>query len=449
MASYEPSEIATAVALMYSHNKLLAYSKDRSCLKDLIVDAKKKLKSMPLTGGVIQFGSSSIKAGFINELDENNEKVLKDMAVGISAAIGIRNTMASCSSGKTPTIYMTGDSWPPDVEPFKVSAYGFKDYNSSDIIVTADKKAFFGISLKKKNNPAAQSPTLINKAFDTALDETGLQPIELERLQELKQKVVKMRVKFFSEVVIESVDKGIIRWQDINNINGSKLKTISEWNTFKATAAGKEELFYATKRNKVLFPKETYIDTKGYANHKEGYLYDVTTDQNSMRYFVNSKLTDSNSPLWKSFLGVMNEYSDVFADILINIVLKTKMYEELTKQEIDSKGYKFRFYLATGVADISTKGNVTISNATVTSLKTTLCGLTRIEKLSESKKYQIVLDTEKQEKSNAAKIFFKIKRGDINILDMELRYKGSFNPQPQFQGTINEQFKKLLDKECT
>ena len=34
---------------------------------------------------------------------------------------------------------------------FKVDAFGFSSYNSSDLIVTTDNVNFFGISLKKKN----------------------------------------------------------------------------------------------------------------------------------------------------------------------------------------------------------------------------------------------------------------------------------------------------------
>jgi hypothetical protein len=37
-------------------------------------------------------------------------------------------------------------------------------------MATADKKTFYGISLKKKRKTNAGEPTLINKAFDSVLD---------------------------------------------------------------------------------------------------------------------------------------------------------------------------------------------------------------------------------------------------------------------------------------
>jgi hypothetical protein len=450
MASYEPSEIATAAALMYSNKELMDYAKDRSGLITLIEDAKKKLEKMPVQGGIVQFGSAAIKTGFIKEMNERDDKFINDMATGISAAIGVRNHVMTSTNAPTnkPGIYMTGDSWPDEVEPFRVSAYGFADYNSSDIMVTGDKKTFYGVSLKKKAKPEAPDPTLINKAFDTALDEKGLKPDELRKVKALKSKVVETRIKYFSDVVIEAVEKGIIRWQDITKENGQKLKSIGEWNTWKNTDAGRKELFDAKKRDKALFGKYSYIDTKGYANHANGYLHDKTTDPNSMRYFVNKKLSDSNNELWTAFLNVMNEYADVFADILINIILKTKLYEELDAKQIEKQGYKFGFFLVSGIGNVNKKGEVTISPAQVIPLETTLCGLTRIEQQFKNSKYEIVLDKEQQAKSDAAKIFFKLKRGNVNILDMEIRYKGSFNPQPQFQGTINDQYKKLLKSEC-
>ena len=67
---------------------------------------------------------------------------------------------------------------------------------------------------------------------------------------------------------------------------------------------------------------------------------------------------------------------------------------------------------------------------------------------NKHKKYEIVLDEQKKGESDAAKIFLQLKRGTVTLLDLEIRYKGAFTPQPQFQGTLNPEFKKLLEKEC-
>jgi len=424
--AYEASEIMLAAAMMYPNDVLLSYAKDVGTLRELMIDAKKRIK----TDKHVYFGNSTIEKGFTDLMNENNAEALKDFAGGISAAIGVRDYLSAAgeSGGKimSPSIYMTGNVWPKDVEKFRVSAYGFEDYNSSDVLVTADKKTFYGISLKKKRKTAAGEPTLINKAFDSVLDG--------DKFSKIKEELVQIRIEYFSSLVIEAVQKGIILKSHIKNFD-----------TLKRTPAGKKELFEAKQRDKTLFDR-SYIDTKGSAKLKEGYKSDKTTDPNSMRYFVNKKLAEADNPLFEEFIKVMNKYADLFAESLINIILKTKLFEEIEAKDLNN--YKFNFFLVTGVGDVSSKGMVSIEKASVLPLKTTLCGLTRIAEMNKNKKYEITLDKQKKGTSDAAKIFLQLKKGNVILLDLEIRYKGAFTPQPQFQGTLNPDFKRLLEKEC-
>jgi hypothetical protein len=425
--AYEASEIMMAAALLYSTDELMNYAKDDVGLKKLMIDSKKKIK----TSKTVQFGSSAIEQGFTSLMDENNKEALKDLAGGISAAIGVRNYLVSAGESSArrtaPTIYMTGNVWPKEVEKFRVSAYGFEDYNSADVIVTADKKTFYGISLKKKRKVGAGEPTLINKAFDSVL--------EGKQFNDVKEELAKIRIDYFANLVIEAVEKEkIIRKSDIANFD-----------QLKRTELGKKELFEAKKRDKTKFDR-SYIDTKGHALAPNGYKDDNTRDPKSMRFFVNKKLAEKNNKLWNEFIKVMNKYSDLFANSLINIILKIKLFEELNAKDL--KDYKFDFFLVTAVGDVTTKGDVEIGKATILPLKTTLCGLTRIEKLGKNKKYEIVLNNQKKGESDAAKIFLQLKRGNITLLDLEIRYKGAFTPQPQFQGTLHPDFKQFLINEC-
>ena len=172
-----------------------------------------------------------------------------------------------------------------------------------------------------------------------------------------------------------------------------------------------------------------------------------TTNPKSMRYFVNKKLSEKDNKLYSAFIKVMNDNADLFAESLLNLILKSKLYDKLDVNEL--KKYQFNFALVTGIADTNKKNNtVTISRADVLPLETTLCGLTRLEKMFKNKKYEIKIDKQKSERSKGAKVFLKLIRGDVTILDLEIRYKGAFTPQPQFQATINDQYKKLLEKEC-
>ena len=109
--------------------------------------------------------------------------------------------------------------------------------------------------------------------------------------------------------------------------------------------------------------------------------------------------------------------------------------------------FQFDFALVTGVG--YARGNdVFVGQSSVVDLKTTLCGLSRLDKYYKNDKYKIVIDKEKSAKSNAAKIFLQLKRGILVLLDLEIRYKGQFTPQPQFQGTLSQKFIEFLKKEC-
>ncbi len=281
--AYEASEIMMASALMYPTGELLEYSKGADGLRKLMIDARTRIsKHLDKT---IHFGNTTIQKGFTDLMDENNPEMLKDMAGGISAALGVREYLQS--EGETggrnlsPNIYMTGNVWPKEVEKFRVSAYGFEDYNSADVIATADKETFYGLSLKKKRQTNAGEPTLINKAFDSVLDGKQFDPI--------KEELAGIRAEYFSGLVIEAVERGIILEEHIAN-----------YDTLKRTPTGRKELFEAKKRDKKLFDR-SYIDTKGSARALKGYKDDNTKDVNSMRYFVNKKLAEKNNPLWKEY----------------------------------------------------------------------------------------------------------------------------------------------------
>ncbi len=411
--AYEASEVMTATALRYTTTQLKKV-KDVQQLKDILKRG---------VGKNVKFGNSSIQIGFLDTMkDVEKEKTLDDMAVGISAARAIRKYM---NTEAPLTVYMTGNVWPKEVQDFQVSAYGFKDYNSSDIVVTKDKKTFYGISLKKKKDVKAQDPTLINKAFSSVFDGP--------EYDKLKEKLIKSRVDYFAALVKEAVQKKIILKKDIKDFD--KLDN--------------QELFEAKNRDKNQFGDKAYIDTKGYATADDGYKSSNTTDPKSMRYFVNQKLADKKNKLWKSFEKMINEGAEGLALNLINIILKVNLFKKLDDKKLIGK--KFDFSLLTGIGDVkinaaNPKGIVHIGEGRVYPLKTTLCGLTRIEN-KYKKEYKVIQNVEATKKSSAAKIFFTLTKGNLNILDLEIRYKGSFTPRPQFQGTLTKEFKKLLDTE--
>ena len=70
-----------------------------------------------------------------------------DLASQISAVLATRKAIGQ--DGPPSAIYLTGNKWHPNVDVFKIEAFGMKDYNSSDVIVQYGD-TYYGISLKKK-----------------------------------------------------------------------------------------------------------------------------------------------------------------------------------------------------------------------------------------------------------------------------------------------------------
>ena len=134
------------------------------------------------------------------------------------------------------------------------------------------------------------------------------------------------------------------------------------------------------------------------------------------------------------------EVKDKLADGLLTRVLKTKLLDELDTW----KDNEFGFYVIEGVGSVNIEtGNVTVSNASVYDIHTIMCAIAILAK----KPATIEIDKSKTFKPNskAAKVFFILSKGDTPILDIELRYKGSFTAMPQFFATMTTDFKKLLN----
>ena len=362
--AYEPSEIMFAAAMLFPDKQLQEATSSISNLKNFMGVAKKRAAAS------VKFGNKSIQDGFI-DLMEPTDKGLKDLAVGISAALSMRKKVSSVERKGTPAVYMTGNVWPKEVEKFRVSAYGFDDYNSADVLFSYNGTKFYGVSLKKKPNSKSPEPTLINKAFDTLLGDG-------KEFKALRDELTQARIDYFASLVIQAVNAKIIRKADIKGFDA-----------LAKTKEGRKELFEAKKRDKTKFDR-SYIDTKGFADAPGGYKDDeAMRNPKSMRSFVNKKLADPQNELWSKFIAIMNQYSSLFGDSLITIILKTKLYKELTAADL--KKYKFGFYLVTGVADIN-KNGVIIGDSIVNSLETTLCGLTRIEEKAKKSAYTIELN---------------------------------------------------------
>jgi len=504
----EISELTFGAAMMFTNKQLLeACQKDKKTggygaffsfvSKDFAAVCNGK--SSPIVAE-----TAAKKKEYTSRMDMSS-KYLNDVIKGISAAIALRkdpvfkeNTKGSPDSWIPDVVYLTGDKWPKDIEKFAVSAYGWSGYNSADVILKKGNH-YYGVSLKKKPSYNDMDPTIINKVFDSVLNKELISETysyssapkpkrtakknsdalmnDAATFAEIKEKLDAAKAKYFAGLVWQAGQQGIL---DVNDIPELKGMTSPPTDPTKIKA-----LYEAKARNRKLFP-DTYISTKLCKNSDpqdrvtpRGTPYDTDkkpplSKKGTMRYFVNNELGKENNPLWNQYVGIMNQYASVFGNALINLVLKTKLYDKLSAQDI--KGAPFSFFLVTGTGTINldrktpAKSTINLGTGSSISLHTVLCGLAHIEKVYANVPYEVVINETKMreslnnsrrnkesdpedEASGAAKVFMQLKRGSkrggITVLNIELRYKGKFNPQPQFFATIDNQYKNLLDQNCS
>ena len=197
--AFEPSEGLYAGLSFVSTADLTEAKSSDDKFKELYFVALENLKG----DKVLDAAGNATKNGMIKiiDLDTSTKKpqdIYGDLAASISAVLGTRQKLRK---DKIPSkVYLTGNKWHPDVEPFKVKAFGMSDYNSSDVILKLNGNDFVGISLKKKPKAKSASPTLINNAFSAY--------IEGPKFKATRDKLNDHRIKFFAGVIKEACGPG-------------------------------------------------------------------------------------------------------------------------------------------------------------------------------------------------------------------------------------------------
>jgi len=301
----EYSEIMTGAAMFYSNKELDFFSKDENSLVMMLKDFKQTISSSLN----VEYGAN--KTQFIDYVDQGRfdrltklsekkrKEYLTNAVQGISAAKAIKKWLSGKyglnPDVKAEKVFVTGNKWPTEVAKFKVKAFGFDDYNSSDIIIKTKGKKYYGISLKKKPKGNSQDPTLINKAFDSILRGPGPDGA----FNKIKNDIQEARTEYFAGVVKEAVRKDILTIPNIDKLSD-------------------EELFTARNRDKVKFER-AYIDTKG--NNSDGYNTEPKNCKSlAMKDFVNSGLAPADNELFKKFEKVVEGNGKIFADTLVNLI---------------------------------------------------------------------------------------------------------------------------------
>jgi hypothetical protein len=297
-------------------------------------------------------------------------------------AISAANAMKKMLGGTADKVFMTGVKWPAEVEKFKRDSYGMKDFNSSDIILKKGN-TYFGVSLKKKQSKTAEDPTILNKAFDTILNGPDLVSV--------KTKLAKKKEEFYIKVIKQAMKENILDKKPVNAKN---------WKTFLGGG-------------------------------KSGTKTKLGND------YVNKSLK-STSSLFKDMSDIIKSNEKLIAESLINLVLKMDLK--------DLKENNFMFSLITGNGRYGPNIGAVIEDADVYEIDTIV---EKMDRLGWSdRNLSIEFNNKKVQAfdvgATAAKLFYVVKVGKLDIIKIELRYKGSFTAQPQFFAVFTNKFKEML-----
>ena len=371
---------------------------------------------------------------------DKRKQLIGSVVAGFSAAMGIKKFIKSMGDrGTVQKVYLTGATWPADVEDFRLNKEpdGF-DYNSSDLVCKVNSQTFYGISLKKKTNATGADPTMINKAYTTF--------IRSKKFDKAREKLFDERKKYFAQIVRDAHKDGIINMPELETGRG-KNDDNWIWNyNFKKPDGTNVALINLKGSNDDDKPV-MLSDVEGTVADKK--LLKKPTGKMGLKEYINDDLAKSDNKLFGEFRDVIDANGELFAESLIDVVLKTKMASKLKAKRIGKMF--FEFALVTGYADYSqrkdpSQDKLTLNAAKVIPQHSILCGLANLA--GNKKNYEVVYDKKQKLETNAAKVFYDLNRDGTTILNLQLRYKGNFKQQPQFFATLADGFVKQMHEEC-
>ena len=417
--------------------------------------------------------------------DKNKKAVYSDLAAGISAVLQTRSDLGV---GIPDAVFVTGNQWPDEVKDFKITAYGMKDYNSSDVILKYGT-TYYGISLKKKGFQSAAAPTLINTAFGSFFQGT--------EFTALRSRIMQAKKKFFAKVIYDActdeTPNSPFYVPEANDGRGGTILECNKTYQTKATKALKSEKYsirgmgLQSDGTLNIRDAEKILDIKvdiwrkndkGDWEIKTGvkllqlkdptHMTRISNEfpkefQTRFRDYVNKSLYARGgkiSELWKTFTDIMNDDKPVvggksikqsLVDGLFSRILKIDLYDRLDK----IKRNDFKFYLVTGAGRaLKPRGSDVyvpkVEKGDTKGLTSILANLAELcpDDCQKSIEYKEASETA----ANVGLTLFVTPKGSRNkvpILDIGLRYSGNFFAYPQFRGTMTKEFINYSKKKST
>ena len=187
--------------------------------------------------------------------------------------------------------------------------------------------------------------------------------------------------------------------------------------------------------------KELFFDYVVYKHTKKSVKGVDVKEKNKIISTISQKqmgvyLKDRKNTFFRRVNQVLTKHSEEFVKAFIELLFRTKM------KDIENSG-EFKFYLLTGIGRFI-GGTVEVEEAENKDVPQTIESLTKIfnSKLTMTTTPGKLNAWEKG--AGAAKVFFSIFSDDARIIDLQIRYKGSYTANPQFQAVATADFKKIF-----
>ena len=492
--AFETSEAFYAGLSTFSTKVLERAKTNQESFNELYEDAIDAFRDSALDGA-----GNATKKGMIDTIESKESKgrgakglttLYSDLASQISAVLATRKAIGQ--DGPPSAIYLTGNKWHPNVDVFKIEAFGMKDYNSSDVIVQYGD-TYYGISLKKKPYESSASPPLINSSFGSFLKPT--------ELKSLLARVNDARLQFFAKIIYDACQDNTPNspfWvQELNggqggtilecrkmydfkegkgkniqtgqfNIQGIQLQRNGKLSTTDAKRildirvnvykpTGKDGNW---KLEKTPIPLINIKDTEHMDSINVQFPIEFRT---RFRDYVNRKLSSRGgeiSELWREFDNIMNDNTPaelganprsvkrILADSILSRTLKLDLYKELDKFAAP----KFEFFLVEGVGKAtddpkSDQFKSNIGTSVVKSLKSVIATIADLCPLDQCGVEVIRIDASESKAALEYKLVITppastgLKK--VDVLHIDLRYSGSFTSYPRFHATMTPEFMQL------
>ena len=491
--AFETSEAFYAGLSTFSTKVLERAKTNQESFNELYEDAIDAFRDSALDGA-----GNATKKGMIDTIESKEGKgrgakglttLYSDLASQISAVLATRNAIGQ--DGPPSAIYLTGNKWHPNVDVFKIEAFGMKDYNSSDVIVQYGD-TYYGISLKKKPYESSASPPLINSSFGSFLKPT--------ELKSLLARVNDARLQFFAKIIYDACQDNTPNspfWvQELNGGQGGTILECRKMYDFKegkgkniktgqfniqgiqlqngklSTTDAKRILDIRVnvykptgkdgnwKLEKTPIPLINIKDTEHMDSINVQFPIEFRT---RFRDYVNRKLSSRSgeiSELWREFDNIMNDNTPaelganprsvkrILADSILSRTLKLDLYKELDKFSAP----KFEFFLVEGVGKAtddpkSDQFKSNIGTSVVKSLKSVIATIADLCPLDQCGVEVIRIDASESKAALEYKLVITppastgLKK--VDVLHIDLRYSGSFTSYPRFHATMTPEFMQL------